>query len=154
VAERPVLGFAGLLRQLRAEAGLTQEELAEASGLSPRSVSDLERGAHRTARPDTARLLADALGLAGPGARAVRRRGRHRSRSWPLQKSAFSSCRRWTRSAKAGAAVGIVFLSVWVCDRRAILGIALISAQQPDPGTHRIDVRRDDTLGRAADPTW
>jgi tetratricopeptide (TPR) repeat protein/transcriptional regulator with XRE-family HTH domain len=66
VAERPVLGFARLLRQLRAEAGLTQEELAEASGLSPRSVSDLERGAHRTARPDTARLLADALGLAEP----------------------------------------------------------------------------------------
>jgi hypothetical protein len=111
-------------------------------------------GIHRTAGRDTARLSADALGLAGPGARAVRRRGRHRSRSWPLQKSAFSSCRRWTWSVKAGGAVGIVFLSVWVCDRRAILGIALISAQQPDPGTHRIDVRRDDTLGRAADPTW
>jgi tetratricopeptide (TPR) repeat protein/transcriptional regulator with XRE-family HTH domain len=55
-----------LLRQLRAEAGLTQEELAEAAGLSPRSVSDLERGIHRTAHKDTAVLLADALGLAGP----------------------------------------------------------------------------------------
>jgi len=30
VAGQPVLGFAGLLRQLRAEVGLTQEELAEA----------------------------------------------------------------------------------------------------------------------------
>jgi transcriptional regulator with XRE-family HTH domain len=38
-----------LLRQLRAEAGLTQEELAEAAALSPRSVSDLERGIHATA---------------------------------------------------------------------------------------------------------
>ena len=66
VAEEPGLGFAGLLRQLRAGAGLTQEELAEAAGLSPRSVSDLERGIHRTAREDTARLLAGALGLAGP----------------------------------------------------------------------------------------
>jgi transcriptional regulator with XRE-family HTH domain/tetratricopeptide (TPR) repeat protein len=66
VAEQPGLGFAGLLRQLRAEAGLTQEELAEAASLSPRSVSDLERGIHRTARKDTAGLLADALGLAGP----------------------------------------------------------------------------------------
>ena len=66
MAEQPVQGFAGLLQQLRAEAGLTQEELAEAAGLSPRSVSDLERGIHRTARPDTARLLADALGLAEP----------------------------------------------------------------------------------------
>ena len=66
MAEQPVLGFAGLLRQLRAEARLTQEELAEAAGLSPRSVSDLERGINRTARKDTAVLLAGALGLAEP----------------------------------------------------------------------------------------
>ena len=52
-----------MLRQLRAAAGLTQEELAEAAGLSPRSVSDLERGIHRTAHKDTALLLAGALGL-------------------------------------------------------------------------------------------
>ena len=66
MAEQPALGFAGLLRQLRAEARLTQEELAEAAGLSPRSVSDLERGINRTARKDTAELLAAALGLAEP----------------------------------------------------------------------------------------
>src|SRR6516164_3555843 len=64
MAEQLALGFGGLLRQLRAEAGLTQEELAEAASLSPRSVSDLERGIHRTARKDTAELLAGALGLA------------------------------------------------------------------------------------------
>jgi tetratricopeptide (TPR) repeat protein/transcriptional regulator with XRE-family HTH domain len=64
VAE-PLLSFAGLLRQFRTEARLTQEELAEAGGLSPRSVSDLERGINRTARKDTAVLLADALGLTG-----------------------------------------------------------------------------------------
>jgi len=62
----PGLSFAELLRQLRVEAELTQEELAEAAGLSPRSVSDLERGINRTARLDTARLLAGALGLDGP----------------------------------------------------------------------------------------
>jgi transcriptional regulator with XRE-family HTH domain len=49
VVEPPVLEFAGLLRQLRAQARLTQEELAKAAGLSPRSVSDLERAL--TARP-------------------------------------------------------------------------------------------------------
>jgi len=64
-AAGPELSFAGLLRQFRAEARLTQEELAEAAGLSPRSVSDLERGVNRTARKDTALLLADALSLAG-----------------------------------------------------------------------------------------
>ena len=55
-----------MLRQLRAKAGLTQEELAEAASLSPRSVSDLERAVHRTAHKDTALLLAGALGLAEP----------------------------------------------------------------------------------------
>ena len=65
MAAEPALSFAGLLRRLRAGARLTQEELAEAAGVSPRSVSDLERGINRTARKDTALLLADALSLTG-----------------------------------------------------------------------------------------
>jgi tetratricopeptide (TPR) repeat protein/transcriptional regulator with XRE-family HTH domain len=65
VAEQPAVSFAELLKQLRADAGMTQEELAEAAGLSARSISDLERGINKTARRDTARLLADALRLAG-----------------------------------------------------------------------------------------
>ena len=64
MAEEATSGFAGLLRQLRVGAGLTQRELAKAAGVSPRSVSDLERGINRTARQDTAVRLADALGLA------------------------------------------------------------------------------------------
>src|SRR5215469_7821154 len=65
--EKPTTsGFAGLLRQLRAEAELTQQELAKAAGVSPRSVSDLERGINRTARRNTAVQLAGALGLAEP----------------------------------------------------------------------------------------
>jgi tetratricopeptide (TPR) repeat protein/transcriptional regulator with XRE-family HTH domain len=58
-------GFGELLRRLRNAAGLTQEELAQNAGLSPRSISDLERGVNQTARRDTARLLAGALGLEG-----------------------------------------------------------------------------------------
>jgi len=65
VAGQAGLGFGGLLRQLRDEAGLTQEELAEAARVSRRAVSDLERGINRTARKDTAVLLAGALGLDG-----------------------------------------------------------------------------------------
>jgi transcriptional regulator with XRE-family HTH domain len=64
VAEPPVT-FAVLLRKLRAEVRLTQEELAEASEVSPRSISDLERGVAVTPQRDTIRRLADALGLAG-----------------------------------------------------------------------------------------
>lgn len=65
MAEQHGVSFAKLLRRLRTDAGLTQEELAEAAGVSHRSISDLERGIHRTARKDTARLLADALDLVG-----------------------------------------------------------------------------------------
>jgi WD40 repeat protein/transcriptional regulator with XRE-family HTH domain len=68
VTEQPALSFAGLLRRLRAGAKLTQEELAAAAGVSPRSVSNLERGVNRTAHKDTAVLLAGALGLTGPTA--------------------------------------------------------------------------------------
>jgi len=64
VAE-PSSEFAGLLRGLRAGAGLTQEELAEAAGLSPRAVSDLERGVVTRPQKDTVRLLAKALSLDG-----------------------------------------------------------------------------------------
>jgi tetratricopeptide (TPR) repeat protein/transcriptional regulator with XRE-family HTH domain len=64
VAEPPV-PFAGVLRRLRAGAGLTQEELAEATGVSPRAISDLERGMVSTPHKDTVRLLADALQLGG-----------------------------------------------------------------------------------------
>ena len=65
VTGQPASSFADLLRQLRVAAGLTQEELAEAASLSPRSVSALERGVNLTARKETARLLADALSLSG-----------------------------------------------------------------------------------------
>lgn len=65
MTEQQGVSFADLLRQLRTDAGLTQEQLADAAHLSPRSISDLERGIHQTSRKDTARLLADALGLVG-----------------------------------------------------------------------------------------
>lgn len=57
--------FRRLLRQHRLAAGLTQEGLAERSGLSVRGLSDLERGARAVPRKDTLELLAVALGLAG-----------------------------------------------------------------------------------------
>ncbi|MFI6161118.1 helix-turn-helix domain-containing protein [Micromonospora haikouensis] len=59
-------GFGQWLRALRDTRGLTQEELAEASGSSVRTIREMERGRVRTPQRRTVALLADALGLAGP----------------------------------------------------------------------------------------
>ena len=56
-------GFAHRLRRLRVAAGLSQEALAEAAGLSARAVRALEAGERVTPHRDTVRLLAGALGL-------------------------------------------------------------------------------------------
>ncbi|WP_432922160.1 helix-turn-helix domain-containing protein [Microbispora sp. CA-135349] len=56
-------GFGGVLLALRRAGRLTQEELAEASGLSVRAIRELERGRVRVPQRRTASALADALGL-------------------------------------------------------------------------------------------
>jgi transcriptional regulator with XRE-family HTH domain len=58
--------FGELLRDHRRATGLTQEQLAERAGVSPRSISELERGGAHVPRRDTVALLARALGLVGP----------------------------------------------------------------------------------------
>lgn len=57
--------FGALLRGHRSASGLTQEDLAERSGVSIRAIADMERG--RTARPfrHSVHRLADALELRG-----------------------------------------------------------------------------------------
>jgi len=65
VTGQPAPDFADLLRGLRKEALLTQEELAEQAGLGLRTIQDLEGRRHRTAHKPTAERLADALTLTG-----------------------------------------------------------------------------------------
>jgi tetratricopeptide (TPR) repeat protein/transcriptional regulator with XRE-family HTH domain len=55
--------FGQLLKRLRTRVGMTQEELADAAGMSVRTISDLERGVNQSARRDTIYLLANALKL-------------------------------------------------------------------------------------------
>jgi len=57
--------FGERLRARRQSTGLSQEELAERSGLSIRAISNLERGRTRWPHPDSVRRLADALRLRG-----------------------------------------------------------------------------------------
>ena len=59
-------GFGTRLRSCRQSAGLSQQELAERSGLSVRAISDLERGRTRFPYQDSLARLADALALGEP----------------------------------------------------------------------------------------
>jgi len=120
VAEVPA-GFAGVLRGLRTGAGLTQEELAEAAGLSSRAISYLERGEVGIPRRETVRLLADALGLTGPARAEFEAAARSRgtagasgiaaTRGLPRDVASFTGRQREidqiAAAAAAGAAVNI-----------------------------------------------
>jgi transcriptional regulator with XRE-family HTH domain len=55
--------FGSRLRAGRLAAGLSQEELADRSGVSVRAISDLERGRTRWPHPNSVDRLADALDL-------------------------------------------------------------------------------------------
>ncbi|MFH8239681.1 helix-turn-helix domain-containing protein [Streptomyces sp. NPDC018321] len=57
--------FGVTLQTARRQAGLTQEQLSTASGISVRAIRDLELGRAHRPRRETIRLLADALGLSG-----------------------------------------------------------------------------------------
>ena len=63
--------FSSLLRHHRRAAGLTQEDLAERAGLSPRTVSDLERGLKSTPQAATLEMLMGALELSDEDRRGL-----------------------------------------------------------------------------------
>lgn len=54
--------FAGRLRELREQAGLTQEQLADRAGLTKWGITDLERG-RRSPTWETVLVLCEALGV-------------------------------------------------------------------------------------------
>lgn len=67
----PTEGFGPLLRDLRTHAGLTREELSEASGVSVRALADLERGRAGSPQRRTVQALVAALRLAPDTASAL-----------------------------------------------------------------------------------
>jgi transcriptional regulator with XRE-family HTH domain len=64
--------FGSALRRYRQRLAWSQEDLADASGVAARTISDLERGVARQPRSATVRLLAEALRLSGPDLAAFR----------------------------------------------------------------------------------
>jgi tetratricopeptide (TPR) repeat protein len=66
----PLADVAGLLRRFRLRAGLTQEALSEASGISVAAINTLEGRRRRAPRPETISAFAKALDLS-PGDRQL-----------------------------------------------------------------------------------
>ena len=80
--DAPARDFAALLRQYRAEAGLSQEALAERAGISPDAVGVLERGLRKAPYRHTIDRLARALGVGEEGRLALETAA-HRSGGTP-----------------------------------------------------------------------
>jgi transcriptional regulator with XRE-family HTH domain len=79
------------LRQQREAAGLTQEDLAEQSGLSVRAIGNLERGRVRRPRPDSLRLVGTVLGLTEHAVSMLIARYRVSQRDRSVQRPASAS---------------------------------------------------------------
>src|ERR1700760_964448 len=80
-------GVGPQLRAIRLDRGLTLEQLAEASGVSVRGISDIERGGRDRPRRSTIDALCDALQL-DPGTR--RELAREQTRRIRLESAAES----------------------------------------------------------------
>jgi transcriptional regulator with XRE-family HTH domain len=63
--DRDPSGLSALVRRWRRYRGLTQHQLADLSTLSVRALRDIEAGRVRNPRPDTLRLLSEALRIDG-----------------------------------------------------------------------------------------
>ena len=98
---RTDLSFGARLRGFRAQAGLSQEALAERAGLGLATLKALERDQRSRPHPHTLALLADALGLAPPD-RAVLLDSTRRARP-------AADARATRRRSRAAASLANVF---------------------------------------------
>jgi transcriptional regulator with XRE-family HTH domain len=76
------LTFGDLLRHHRISANVTQEDLAERTGLTPQAIGLLERGERRRPHASTVRKLAEALGLEGQDLATFQAAARRPSARW------------------------------------------------------------------------
>ena len=90
--------FGEIVRAHRRRLGLTQEELAEKTGISARSISKIETDRALVPRMGTVRLLADAFGLCGPE--------RDRFNAASVSESAMVSQSATRAAGRAGATAG------------------------------------------------
>lgn len=81
--EHESLNFGALLKRLRVDAGLSQEQLAERARISVQAVGAYERGVRRAPHRDTLELLVAALGVNGSVYDALAAAAEHARRRGP-----------------------------------------------------------------------
>ena len=126
--------FAAAVRAYRLDAGMTQQELAQRSGVSVAALRDLEQGRRSHPRPATVCALSQALGLNPPRAADLARaatvsRQRHEGHGSDLSPVGL----RWTAVPDDGLWLAVlgplegwrdgVLLSFGPPARRAVLGV-------------------------------
>jgi predicted ATPase/DNA-binding XRE family transcriptional regulator len=123
------LPLADLLRQFRAEAHLSQEELAERAGISARAIGDIETGVSLWPRAITIALLAEALELDSQSRDALRR----------------AASRRGLRRGEAAAALPAAVALVGRENETAALRALLL-----DPATRLVTLTGGPGVGKTA----
>lgn len=116
------------LRGQREAAGLSQQEVAERSGMSVRAISNLERDRTRKPYPRSIRLITDALGLADRGDELITR---YRINRCAASRASQEACETAEPSLRSGG------------DKHDLSGSAstLVPRQLP-PGTGHFTGRR------------
>jgi len=134
--------FADMLRRCRAEAGLTQEELAERAGVSWRTISDLERGLKHPRR-DTLALLAGGLALSEEERAAFIAAGRRPSTGHPRPRELLAP-----RPEDAGPARSAIYIAHAQGDQ------ALVTRLRADLRRHGVVAWVDEQDLPPGTPNW
>jgi tetratricopeptide (TPR) repeat protein/transcriptional regulator with XRE-family HTH domain len=124
-------GFGRVLREYRLGAGMTQEELAEGSGLSTRAIANMERGRSRRPYRRNVLALADALSLSGAQRELLVRESRSVPADGEPGTVAAAPVARQLPPAVShfvGRADELVALTDWLRDCRGAGGTMVIAA--------------------------
>ena len=144
-ANDPVASLGDVLREYRRQADLTQEALAERAGISPRSISEMERGGAHVPRRDTVAMLVRALNLTGADREtfeaAINRTRRQRQRSITHRASSAPIGNATLRSEDD---LGLS----WSADARIQHPG---SYWRPQPGLHNLPVELTSFVGRESE---
>lgn len=138
--------FGELLRRYRAAAALSQEALAERTGLGVRTISDVERGVSRAPHPATVARLANGLGLTPEERAAFILAARRRDLGEPVSTESLSTPTRQGTVHSASASIPSAIPTSVPTSVRALPAFLtpLLGREQEEAAAHQL-LARDGT---------